>query len=76
MFSLNEIIMKIILKIFFSIPFDIFLVSLLGMWLMPYGTFDYKEPGFYISILNGFLSVLAGHYLLKKYQKDYMGKIK
>ena len=68
--------MKTIPKIVYSIPFDIFLASVTSMWLMPYGTFDYTELGFYISIANGVILALSIHYLLKRYQKDYMGKIK
>lgn len=68
--------MRRIIRILFSLPFDIFLMSLLFMWLMPFGTFDYLEIGFYLSILQAILTAVTTRFLLKKYQKDYLGKIK
>jgi|GEM_PF-1820043 hypothetical protein len=68
--------MKILKKIVFSIYFDIISMAILFMWLMPFGTFDYTEIGFYLAIIQAILISVSTRYFLKKYQKDYMGKIK
>jgi len=51
-------------------------MAILFMWLMPYGTFDYTEIGFYLAIIQAIFISVTTRFLLKKYQKDYMGKIK
>lgn len=63
-------------EIFFSQWFDIICMSILFMWLMPHGSFNVNDVGFYISIAQAVLSVMTTRFFLKKYQKDYMGKIK
>ena len=68
--------MKSIFKIIFSLKFDVVWMSLLFMWLMPFGTFDYLELNFYLCILLSIVISVITRLLLKKYQKDYMGKIK
>lgn len=46
------------------------LMSVLFMWLMPYGTFDPSESGFYVCIgVASFIS-LSVWYLLKRYRTD------
>ena len=65
--------MKKTLKILFGLPFDIIWMSILFMWLMPFGTFDYLEIGFYLSIFQAVLITTLTRILLKKYQKDYKG---
>lgn len=64
------------MKIVFSLPFDIIWMSLVFMWLMPFGTFDYLKLEFYLCILQAIIISVITRRLLKKYQKDYMGKIK
>jgi hypothetical protein len=68
--------MSAITKILFSLPFDIVWMSLLFMWLMPFGTFDYSQLEFYLCILQASMVSVLTRLLLKKYQKDYRGKIK
>lgn len=68
--------MKPIIKVVFSLPFDIVWMSVLFMWLMPFGTFDYLQVEFYLCILQATMVSVITRLLLKKYQKDYMGKIK
>ena len=68
--------MRYIIKIIFSLPFDIIWMSVLFMWLMPFGTFDYLRLEFYLCILQAIIISVITRVLLKKYQKDYMGKIK
>tara|TARA_R110000744_G_scaffold213796_1_gene332701 strand:- start:150 stop:413 length:264 start_codon:yes stop_codon:yes gene_type:complete len=68
--------MKKLIKIIFSFPFDIIWMSLLFMWLMPFGTFDYSALNFYLCILLSIIIAVITRLLLKKYQKDYMGKVK
>ena len=68
--------MKSIIKIIFSLPFDVVWMSLLFMWLMPFVTFDYSELNFYLCIFLSIVIAIITRLLLKKYQKDYMGKIK
>ena len=68
--------MRYIIKIIFSVPFDIIWMSLLFMWLMPFGTFKMNQFGFYLSIILAVCLEFSIKFFLKKYQKDYMGKIK
>lgn len=68
--------MKPIIKVVFILPFDIVWMSVLFMWLMPFGTFDYLQVEFYLCILQATMVSVITRLLLKKYQKDYMGKIK
>ncbi|MFO7825273.1 MAG: hypothetical protein R6V72_15140 [Cyclobacterium sp.] len=68
--------MKPIIKVVFSLPFDIVWMSVLFMWLMPFGTFDYLQVEFYLCILQATTVSVITRLLLKKYQKNYMGKIK
>jgi len=68
--------MRYIIKIIFSVPFDIIWMSLLFMWLMPFGTFNYLKLDFYLCIIQAILITVITRVLLKKYQKDYMDKIK
>jgi hypothetical protein len=63
-------------QLLFSQWFDIACMSLLFMWLMPFGSFNVNDLGFYISIVQALLTSFTTRHLLKKYQKDYMGKIK
>jgi uncharacterized membrane protein YgaE (UPF0421/DUF939 family) len=50
--------------------------SIILMKFMPFGTFNYKEIGFYLCIFGAIIMELSLRYVLKKYQKDYMGKVK
>jgi hypothetical protein len=68
--------MKSIPKIIFSLPFDVIWMSVVFMWLMPFGTFDYSKVEFYLCIIQAIIIAGTIRLLLKKYQKDYMGKIK
>lgn len=68
--------MKSIIKIVFSLPFDIVWMSIVFMWLMPFGTFDYLQVEFYLCIGQATMVSVITWLLLEKYQKDYMGKIK
>lgn len=68
--------MKSIIKIVFSLPFGIVWMSIVFMWLMPFGTFDYSQVEFYFCIGQATMVSVITRLLLKKYQKDYMGKIK
>ena len=68
--------MGILKKIYFSLIFNILLTSVLFMWLMPYGTFDYTRYEFYICIVAAIALNLFIRWYLKKYQKDFMGKLK
>ena len=68
--------MSIIKKIYFSLVFNILLTSVIFMWLMPYGTFDYTRYEFYVCIVAAVGLNLSIRWYLKKYQKDYMGKLK
>ena len=63
-------------RIFYNPIVDIALLSALFMWLMPYGTFDYTRYQFYICILIAVFIVVTTSRYLKKYQKDFMGKLK
>lgn len=51
-------------------------MSLLFMWLMPFGTFDYSAFNFYLCILLAIIIAVITRGFLKKYQKDYMAKVK
>tara|TARA_R110000868_G_scaffold238842_1_gene493348 strand:- start:2349 stop:2555 length:207 start_codon:yes stop_codon:yes gene_type:complete len=68
--------MKKLIKIIFSLPFDMIWMSLLFMWLMPFGTFDYSAFNFYLCILLAIIIAVITRGFLKKYQKDYMAKVK
>ncbi|WP_162343189.1 hypothetical protein [Cyclobacterium salsum] len=68
--------MKSIIKIVFSLPFDIVWMSIMFMGLMPFGTFDYSQVGFYLCIGQATMVSVIIRILLKRYQKDYRGKIK
>ena len=50
--------------------------SVFYMIFMPFGTFDYKEYGFYLCILGAVIMELVLKWFFKKYQKDYMSKLK
>ena len=56
--------------------FDVLLMSILLMWLTPYGSFDIKSFGFYISILTSILTIKSTNYMLNKYQRYYIDKLK
>ncbi len=56
--------------------FDITVMAVGLLWLAPWGTFYVKSIDFYICIIVSILSIKTTKFLLKKYQKDYMGKIK
>jgi len=68
--------MKIIKEIIHNQWFDIIIISILLMWLAPWGSFNIKSVEFYICIITAILSIKTTRYFLKKYQKDYMGKNK
>ena len=61
---------SVFLKLIFSTPFDIFWMSIVFMWLMPFGTFDYGAPGFYLCIAQAVINSVSIRLLLKKHQKD------
>ena len=63
-------------KIAYWFWFDVLIMSLLLMWLTPWGSFDMTNAGFYLSILTAVLSLRTTRFLLKKYQKGYMSKTK
>jgi hypothetical protein len=56
--------------ILFSVPFDIITMSLIFMYLMPFGTFSPNEMGFYLCIFQATITIFLTKYLLKKYQKN------
>ncbi len=68
--------MKMMKRILHNQWFDIIMMSILLMWIAPWGSFNIKSVEFYICITVLFLSIKTTRYFLKKYQKDYMGKIK
>jgi len=68
--------MNVIKKILFNEWFDIAIMSVGLMWLAPWGSFNMMSVGFYICIIVAILSIKTTRYLLRRYQKDYMGKIK
>ncbi len=68
--------MRSITKIIFSLPFDIIWMSVVFMWLMPFGTFDYYQVEFYLCIIQAIIIASVIRLWLKKHQKNYMGKIK
>ncbi|EON75083.1 hypothetical protein ADIS_4254 [Lunatimonas lonarensis] len=51
-------------------------MSVMFMWLMPSGTFDLTELGFYICIGLAISLEFSIRATLKKYQKDYLDKVK
>jgi hypothetical protein len=51
-------------------------MSIMFMWLMPFGTFNLTQVGFYLCIILAVSLEFSIKFFLKKYQKDYMGKIK
>ena len=51
-------------------------MSILFMWLMPFGTFKMNQFGFYRSIILAVCLEFSIKFFLKKYQKDHMGKTK
>lgn len=63
-------------KIVFNEWFDISLMALLLMGFTHCGSFDTTNVGFSISILVSILSIKTTNYFLKKYQKNYLGKVK
>ena len=63
-------------KIVFNEWFDISLMAILLMLLTPLGSFDVASVGFYISILVSICTIKTTRHLLKKYQKNYLEKIK
>lgn len=46
------------------------LMAVVFMWLMPYGTFDPKESGFYVCIGVGSFISFSVWYLLRRYRAD------
>ena len=68
--------MRHLQKIYFSSLFDIAWMSVVFMWLMPHGSFEMNKIGFYLSIIQAVFISITIRFLLKKYQKDYMGKVK
>lgn len=68
--------MNMLRKIVFNEWFDISLMAILLMWLTPWGSFDIARVGFYISILVSIFTIKTTRHFLKKYQKNYLGKIK
>ncbi len=67
--------MKTLKKIYSSPLFDIAWMSVVFMWLMPYGTYEMNKIGFYLSIIQAVFISATIRYGLKKYQKDYMSKL-
>jgi hypothetical protein len=51
-------------------------MSLMFMWLMPFGTFDFTELGCYICIVLSISLEFSIRAALKKYQQDFLGKLK
>jgi hypothetical protein len=47
---------------------EIIFMSLVFMWLMPYGTFDPTQMGFYLSILLAVFISLVTRFLLKRFR--------
>jgi hypothetical protein len=47
---------------------EIIIMSLVFMWLMPYGTFDPTQMGFYLSILLAVFISLVTRFLLKRFR--------
>lgn len=68
--------MNTVKKIVYNQWFDIIIMSVGLMWIAPWGSFDVKSIEFYICIIVSILSIKTTRYLLKKYQTDYMGKVK
>ena len=68
--------MKELLKFIRTPIVGIITNSLLFMWLMPFGTFKYDSMGFYLCIVLAISLEYSIVSVLKKYQKDYLGKIK
>lgn len=73
---MKYVVFKKLLRIILNPLFGIIVGSVLCMWFMPFGTFNAKEKGFYLSIISAIVMELSLRSTLKKYQKDYMGKIK
>lgn len=48
--------------------YSVILMSLVFMWLMPYGSFDPKEIGFYICIVLAILLEISLIWFLKKFR--------
>ena len=71
-----KIMISFIKKIICYFWFDVLLMSILLMCLTPYGSFDIKSFGFYISILTSILTIKSTNYMLNKYQKYYIDKLK
>lgn len=51
-------------------------LGLMFMWLMPFGTLDFTELGFYICVILAVSLEFSIRATLKKYQKDFLGKLK
>lgn len=68
--------MKKLKRILHNQILEIVVMSVVFMWLMPYGTFDYTRYEFYICIMVAVGISVTIRWYLKKYQKDYMGKLK
>lgn len=63
-------------KVVYYFWFDVLLMSILLMWLTPYGSFDVKIFGFYIIIFISILTIKSINYVLNKYKRYYTGKLK
>jgi len=70
-----QIVIDTLKNIFYNPIVDIVLLSAFFMWLMPYGTFDYTRYEFYICILLAVFIVVTTRWCLRKFQKDFMGKL-
>ncbi|WP_209332434.1 hypothetical protein [Lunatimonas salinarum] len=51
-------------------------MSVMFMWLMPFGTFDFTELGCYICIALAASLEFSIRFALKKFQTDYLDKVK
>ena len=51
-------------------------MSIMFLWQMPFGTFDFMELGFYICVFLAVSLEFSIRATLKKYRKDYMDKVK
>lgn len=68
--------MNKVLRIILSPTIGIIVGSFVFMKFMPFGTFDYKRIEFYLCILGAFTLEISLRYILKKYQKNFMSKLK
>jgi hypothetical protein len=66
--------MKMIKRVLYNQWFDIIVMSILLMWIAPWGSFNIKSVELYFCIIVSILSIKTTRYFLKKYQKGLHGK--